>query len=703
MSRNRLAHEKSPYLQQHADNPVDWFPWGEAAFARAAELDRPVFLSIGYATCHWCHVMEKESFEDPEVAAVLNDGFVSVKVDREERPDVDAVYMAVCQMLTGSGGWPLTLALTPEREPFFAATYLPKTSRFGRPGLIEIGGRIVDLWKNDRGRLLEAASGIRGRLGRAFRYDPSEMPGAEVFDSAFSQLQASFDPVHGGFGGAPKFPTPHRLSFLLRYGHRTGNARAVEMVEKTLTAMRRGGVWDHVGFGFHRYATDAQWFLPHFEKMLYDQALLADVYLKAGRIPGHRRFLQTAEEIFAYVLRDMTDPEGGFYTAEDADSEGEEGRFYVWTADAFRKAAADDQLARRWARILGVTEDGNFAEEASGEKSSANLLSTPQPISAWARRLGFGKEALAGEWKRLCQRLLEIRSRRKRPLRDEKILTDCNGLMIAALADGARILGVPEYGRAARRAARFVLAKMRTPDGRLLHRFRDKEAGIAGMADDYAFLIAGLLALYRAFFDPEDLAAATVLQRQMIEDFWDDADGGFFMTTAEASELPVRPKTLYDGAQPSANSVALENLMRLSRLTGDPQWETRAKGLAASVAGTVVRQPTAFTRLLEALDSMVHPGKAIVIAGEPESPDTRAMLDAAEAPLLPAAAVLLRTGKNARRLAELAPFTRQMAPKDGRAAAYLGSGRNGEEPVTDPGVLSAMLQGDPPAPGAGYP
>jgi uncharacterized protein YyaL (SSP411 family) len=647
--------------------------------------------------------MEKESFEDPEVAALLNDGFVSIKVDREERPDVDAVYMAVCQMLTGSGGWPLTLVLTPDRKPFFAATYLPKKSGLGRPGLIDIGRKIIDLWENDRGRLLDAASGISGHLGGAFRYASSEVPGADVFDSAFSQLQASFDADHGGFGGAPKFPTPHRLWFLLLHGHRTGNADAVKMAEKTLTAMQRGGIWDHVGFGFHRYATDTRWFLPHFEKMLYDQALLAGVYLEAGRITGHRQFLQTAGEIFTYVLRDLTSPEGGFYTAEDADSEGEEGRFYVWSADEFRAAAADENPARRWEQILGVTAEGNFAEEASGIKSGANILSMPEPLSAWARRLGRSEDFLADQWTHLRQRLLQARSLRQRPLRDEKILTDWNGLMIAALADGARILGAPAYGRAARRAVRFVLDKMRTADGRLLHRFRDNEAGIPAMADDYAFLIGGLLALYRAFFDPEDLAAAMSLQQQMIADFWDEAEGGFFLTPRGASELPVRPKELYDGAQPSANSVSLENLLLLSRLTGDPLWQTVAEKLAAAVAGTVIRQPTAFARLLAGFDAMIHPGKEIVIAGEPEASDTRAMIEAVEARFLPAAAVLLKTSENARRLAQLAPFTRQMAPVDGRPAAYLCSDRTCEQPITDPEVLSARLHGERSAPGVARP
>ncbi len=601
MSRNRLASEKSPYLQQHAGNPVNWFPWGPEAFARAAELDRPIFLSIGYATCHWCHVMERESFENAEVADILNDGFVSVKVDREERPDVDAVYMTACQMLTGSGGWPLNLMLTPDRKPFFAGTYLPRHGSFGRPGLIDLGRRIAEMWKTERGRLTSAADGIAGHLVGAFRYAASPDSGEGIFEKAFSQLADDFDPVNGGFGAAPKFPTPHRLSFLLGYGRRTGADRAFEMADRTLSAMRSGGIWDHVGFGFHRYATDQRWFLPHFEKMLYDQALLAKVYLEAGQATGRDRHFQTAEEIFSYVLRDMTDPAGGFYTAQDADSEGEEGRYYVWTEAEFRAVAGDDALARRWGKILGLAAGGNFTPEAGGKNTGANILSMTRPLSAWTKALGRSEPDLAREWRGLREKLREVRSSRVPPLRDEKVLTDVNGLMIAALADGGRLLGSPGYVAAARRAARFILDKMRDEDGRLLHRWRDQEAGIAAMADDYAFFISGLLSLYRAGFDPEDLSRAAQLQDQMIEDFWDAEGGAFFLTAAGDTELPVRPKALYDGAQPSANSVALENLVLLSRLTGDPRYQKRAEHLASAVLGTVLRQPTAFTRFLVGL------------------------------------------------------------------------------------------------------
>jgi len=696
MTTRRLAGEKSPYLQQHANNPVDWYPWGEAAFAAAKKRDVPIFLSIGYATCHWCHVMEKESFEDVEAADVLNDGFVPIKVDREERPDVDAVYMTACQMLTGAGGWPLTLFLTPDRKPFFAATYLPKRSGFGRPGLIDLGRKVSQLWKEDRGKLLEAAGGILGHLGTAFGYDADRVPGTDLFDTAYTQLESAFDAEAGGFGGAPKFPTPHRLSFLLLHGHRTGNSRALEMVDQTLSAMRLGGIWDHVGFGFHRYATDQRWFLPHFEKMCYDQALLACVYLEAGQITGRRLFLQTAEEIFDYVGRDMTAPEGGFYAAEDADSEGEEGRFYVWTRDQFRAAVADDELARRWEPILGVAVGGNFAEEATGRQTGANILSMARPLSDWAETLGRTESELAGEWSIVREKLLQARAGRVRPLRDEKILTDWNGLMIAALASGSRILQKPEYGHAARRAAGFVLEKMRGADGRLLHRYGGGEAGIDAMADDYAFFIGGLLALYRTSFDPAHLAAASSLQQQMVDDFWDDAQGGFFLSASGAADLPVRPKELYDGAHPSANAVALENLVALFRLTGDPRWEARAEQLAAAVSGTVRRQPTAFTRLLIGLDAMLRPGKEILVAGEPERSDTRTMLEAVNARYLPASAVVLKSGGNAARLAELAPYTRGMEPIDGRAAAYICSNRSCDRPEVDPKTVFARLHGPEP-------
>ncbi len=693
MTENRLALEKSPYLQQHAENPVDWHPWGNEAFSRAAAEDKPIFLSIGYATCHWCHVMERESFEDEAAAKVLNDVFIPVKVDREERPDVDAVYMTACQMLTGSGGWPLTVFLTPDRKPFFAATYLPKQSLPGRPGLIDISLRVKELWQSDRKKLLESAEGIAGHLGGAFRFQPSTLPDSGIFSAAFEQLDKTFDEDNGGFGSAPKFPTAHRLSFLLLHGHRTASRRAVHMVKKTLSTMRHGGIWDHVGFGFHRYATDRKWFLPHFEKMLYDQALLARVCLEAGQLTGNRLFLQTAEEIFDYVLRDMTSPGVGFFAAEDADSEGEEGKFYVWTVEAFRNAVGDEALSRRWEPILGLEDRGNFSEEATGKKTGANILYLTDPLHRWARRLGCAEQQVEKEWEKIRKALLAARARRIRPLKDEKILTDWNGLMIAALAAGSRILSNPEYGRAARAAAEYILAAMRKKDGRLLHRSRDGEAGIPAMADDYAFFISGLLQLYRTFFDPIFLEHALVLQRQMDEDFWDEESSGFFLAAEGAADLPVRPKELYDGALPSANSVSLSNLVFLSRITGDPQWEQRARKLAASVAGTVGRQPTAFTQMLTGLDCLLYPSREIVIAGRRDHPDTQAMLKAAGSRMIAADAVIVKDEDTAETLARVASFTRDMGLKEDGATAYVCSGQSCDAPVTDPEELARKLLG----------
>ena len=553
MPSNRLAHERSPYLLQHAHNPVDWYPWSDEAFARATAENKPIFLSIGYATCHWCHVMERESFEDEEAARALNAAFVCIKVDREERPDIDAVYMAACQMMTGGGGWPLTIFMTPDRRPFFAATYLPRRTRFGRQGLIELCERVRELWALEPQRVAASAAGIAESLGRAFAYAPAEAPGLRLLDRAYDDIAFGFDARHGGFEPAPKFPTPHRLLFLLRVHDRTGDARALEMVERTLAAMRLGGICDHVGHGIHRYSTDAGWLVPHFEKMLYDQALTALAALAARQVSGKPDFGRTAEEIFAYVLRDMTSAEGGFFSAEDADSEGVEGRFYVWTRAELRAALGADEAAF-WEPVFNVTAEGNYREEAGGQPTGANILHLTRPLSAWARELGVAESDIETRWEAARARLFAAREARVHPLKDDKVLTDWNGLMIAALAEGARVLGSSAYEVAAERAARFVLAEMRGPDGRLFHRFRLGERAVTGQATDYAFMVHGLLHLYRATFRVEWAEEAAALQRVMVAELWDEAAGGFFLTGADERELPVRPKDLADGAAPSANS-----------------------------------------------------------------------------------------------------------------------------------------------------
>ncbi len=599
---NRLIHEKSPYLLQHAENPVDWYPWSAEAFEAARRADKPVFVSIGYATCHWCHVMEHESFEDPRTAELLNDTFVCIKVDREERADIDAVYMAACQLISGSGGWPLSIFMTAEREPFLAATYIPRENRFGRPGLQQLCRQIDKLWRTERTRVMDSVAAIRERWVRSFDFVPGGDPTGDLLQTAVDRLHTEYDPRHGGFLPAPKFPLPHRLQLLLRHHRRTGDRKSLEVVTHTLDAMRRGGIWDHVGFGFHRYSTDERWLLPHFEKMLYDQALLAEAYLEALAATGQDGFGRTAREIFTYVLRDMTDAEGGFFTAEDADSEGREGKFYLWTEQEFR-AVLGERDGARWAAILGFEAGGNFREEAGGGRTGENIAHLKRPLAQWAAELGVTAEELEGQWRSVRQKLFDARKKRIPPLRDDKILTDWNGLMIAALATGGRVLQDTAYLDAAARAAEWVLARLTDRRGRLLHRFRDGQAAIRAHAEDYAFLIYGLLELHRAASDERWLRTAVRLQQEMLADFWDERQGAFFMTPSDQHDLPVRPKEIYDGAIPSANSVAYQNLLHLSGLTGEPRWEARAAQLARAVSGTVRRHPAAFTRFLLGVDT----------------------------------------------------------------------------------------------------
>jgi len=670
MSENQLIHEKSPYLLQHAHNPVLWQPWSEEVFARAKAENKPIFLSIGYATCHWCHVMEKESFEDEETARHLNETFICIKVDREERPDIDAVYMAACQMMTGSGGWPLSILMTPEKKPFFAATYLPKKSRFGRPGLIDICLQVRELWLNQKEKIDTSAEGIASQLSRAFVFSGADEPDESLLDRAFQQIKRAFDPQHGGFESAPKFPTPHRLLFLLRCFHRSGDQTALDMVTRTLTAMRMGGIWDHVGFGFHRYSTDAKWLLPHFEKMLYDQAMIATAYLEAFQITKDPFLAQTAEEIFTYVLRDMTSPDGAFYSAEDADSEGEEGKFTLWTAEDFRRVLADEDI-KRWETILRLSPEGNFADEATRQKTGANILHLTAPLNKWADKLGVPPDRLAAEWNRVRDKLFQARRERAHPLKDDKVLTDWNGLMIAALSQAARVLNRKDYENAARRAAQFVLFRMRDKEGRLYHRFRDGELAIEAHAADYAFLIYGLLNLYGATFDIAFAEEAQALQLDMIRDFWDEQEGGFFSTRRGMDELPVRPKELYDGALPSINSVALSNLLVLGRLTGDSKWENKAHELVRAFAGSVKSQPTAFTYFLCALDFALRPGREVVISGSPEAVDTRKLLSALNLNFAPSQVTVVKSNQNAERLAKFAGYTDGLQVIADKAVAHV--------------------------------
>jgi uncharacterized protein YyaL (SSP411 family) len=688
---NRLAGEKSPYLLEHAHDPVDWLAWGEEAFARGRAEDKPIFLSIGYSTCHWCHVMQRESFRDEEVAALLNEHFVCVKVDREERPDVDHVYMAACQLMTGGGGWPLTVVMTPEGRPFFAGTYFPKQARFGRAGMLELVPRLADLWATKREELLAMSGEVVGSIERtAYGSGPAELDEA-VPAAAFGQLTRDYDERNGGFGAAPKFPTPHNFYFLLRRWRVAGDERALEMTEESLRAMRRGGVYDHVGFGFHRYATDAAWRVPHFEKMLYDQALLAAAYVEAYQATGDEDYARTAREIFAYVLRDMTSPEGAFFAAEDADSEGVEGEFYIWTESEIKEVLAPDEAALV-IDVFGVEAEGNFVDPATGEPSGANVLFMDRALSEVAAERGLAEEELRARLAAAREDLFRAREGRVRPRRDDKVLADWNGLMVAALAKGARALDQPAYAEAAARAADFIIAHMTYGEGRFYHRYRDGEAAVPAFLDDYAFLTWGLLELYETTFDARYLKAALELARVTVELFWDERDGGFFYAGSDAEGLIVRKKELFDGAVPSGNAVATLNFLRLARLTGDASWDEKAAATTRAFSGALAKTPAFFTFMMTALDFALGPSREVVVVGDPAAEDTREMLGALARAYLPDAVVVFKpAGAKAPEITELAEYTRDLSQLNGRATAYVCKRFSCRAPTNDVAEMLASL------------
>ena len=682
---NRLINEKSPYLLQHARNPVNWYPWGEEVFQKAKEEDKPVFLSIGYATCHWCHVMAHESFEDEEVARILNKNYIAIKVDREERPDIDKIYMSVCQALTGRGGWPLTILMTPEGKPFFAGTYFPKTARMGMPGLIDILNQIAAMWEKDRARILKTGQEITNAIQPGSDPDsPAHVVSVDTLKKGYSQLASRFDPKWGGFGTAPKFPTPHQLTFLLRWHRRSADPQPLKMVEKSLDAMRHGGIYDQIGSGFHRYSVDEQWLVPHFEKMLYDQAMLAMAYIEVYQATGKARFGKVAREIFAYVLRDMTAPEGGFYCAEDADSEGKEGQFYVWTP-AEIKGYLGDVLGDLFCRFYDITEKGNFEEGKS-------IPHMPLTLEAFAQKEGIDPAKLDTALKDARARLFDIRKKRVHPLKDDKILTSWNGLMIAALAKGYQALGDEPYVDAARKAADFILKNLRTSDGRLLRRYRNGEAAYPGYLDDYAFMVWGLIELYEATFEVTYLEAAIALNREMIDIFWDKKGGGLYFTGKGNEALITKSKEIYDGALPSGNSVAALNFLRLARMTGRIDLEKKAEQLTATFSREVTAQPIGYTQLLSALEFMLGPAQEIVIAGNLSLDSTRDMVRVVHAGFLPNKVLLLhQNGPDGKRLEALSPFTKEMRPINQKSTVYVCEQYACKAPVTDAGKLERLL------------
>ncbi len=685
---NHLAKEQSPYLLQHADNPVDWYPWGEEAFEKAKLEDKPIFLSIGYSTCHWCHVMEHESFEDDSVAKLMNDWFVSIKVDREELPEIDHVYMSVCQAMTGSGGWPLTIIMTPEKEPFFAGTYFPKNRRGSRPGMLQLLPLINETWKNKRAEIYQSVDQIKSYLVSSNARELGDNINPEILDTTYEEFAERFDKEMGGFGRTPKFPSPHNLIFLLRYYYKTEDSQALLMVESTLTNMRMGGIFDQIGFGFHRYSTDRKWLVPHFEKMLYDQAMLALTYSEAYQLTQNKFYKKVAEEIFTYVLRDMTSPSGGFYSAEDADSDGEEGKFYIWSeSEISRILGNEDGLV--FNAIFNVNPGGNFHDEVSGGQTHQNILHLTKQVKSIAEDMGITSNELNGKIENWRQKLFEVREKRIHPLKDDKILTDWNGLMIAALAKGSVALGLPSYGEAAQRAADFILEDLRTDDGRLLKRHRNGISSLDAHLDDYAFMIWGLLELYEATFISAYLESAVELAGIMEKDFWNDDAGGFYLGADYTEELIVRSMTSYDGAIPSGNSVAVDVLNRLARITGNMNWLDMADKTIRTFEKELTQSPSSHAHMLTGFMFGLN-AKEVVIVGD-DGAETKAFLQSVSNSYNPERVIIFKN-INKTDLSEMAPWTDTQTMLENKPTAYVCKNFACNQPTNDINLALNQLE-----------
>jgi uncharacterized protein YyaL (SSP411 family) len=661
---NRLAKEKSPYLLQHAHNPVDWYPWGAEAFEKSKKDDKPIFLSIGYSTCHWCHVMEHESFEDEDVAKFLNEHFVPIKVDREERPDVDQIYMAAVQAMTSHGGWPLSAWLTPELKPFMGGTYFPKEDRFGRPGFITILKRIDELWKSKRDELNESGNQLAEHLKKMSAADvPGEVKIDAVLEKGYFLMERGFEPQFGGFSQQPKFPHSTTIQFLLRHHVRTGNKKALEMAEKSLTEMARGGIYDQLGGGFHRYSTDTTWLVPHFEKMLYDNALLVSCYIEAWQLTKKDLYARIARETLDYVMRDMTSKEGGFYSAEDADSEKVEGKFYVWNPQQVADVLGKD--ADRFMKAFDVTPRGNWEpfEESIPKKQSVLHV------------------AEDGDFADLKKKMFEARSRRVRPHLDDKVLTSWNALMISAMAQAGQALDEPKYRDAALRAAKFLLATHKK-DGKLLRTSRLGEAKLDAYLEDYAYLAAAMLDLYEATFDAASFEEARALAAKAVELFWDETAGGFFTTAKGHEALIARMREEYEGPTPTGNSVMALTLLKLHDFTGDAAIRDRADKVVRSYKSDLDRYPAGHAYLLCALDYLKGPSREIVIAG----PNPEPLLKVVRRRFLPNKVLALADGK------ARIPLLEGREAVNGKAAAYVCESMACKKPVTEPAELEALLK-----------
>ena len=697
---NQLIHEKSPYLLQHAYNPVNWYPWGEQAFQQARKEDKPIFLSIGYSTCHWCHVMERESFSNLDIAAIMNEHFVCIKVDREERPDVDSVYMAFVQTTTGRGGWPMSVFLTNDLKPFYGGTYFPPQQRAGRPGFPQVLRTIHQQWSDHREKILDSADRITAHL-KGLQELPSRKEASlpETLDKGYQWYLRNFDEKLGGFGSAPRFPRPVNLQFLLYYSRLKSQDKASEMVLQTLRGMARGGVNDHLGGGFHRYSTDERWFLPHFEKMLYDQAQLVVAYLEAYQISGDPVLAAVARETLEYVLRDMANPEGGFYSAEDADSllgfdseEEAEGAFYVWSEEEIRRHL-DEKSAQVFVRLFGVKPEGNVARDPFSEFKNKNVLYQARPLEKVAAELSIPVAEVREHRERARRILFQLRGKRPRPLRDDKLLTSWNGLMISALAKASQVLGDGRYLEEARKAARFIRINLYDAEsGTLQRRYRAGEARIPGFLDDYAFLIQGLIDLYETSLEEEWLLWSMDLAEHIQNSFWDESQAGFFSTTGQDKSVLLRMKDRYDGAEPSPNSVALLNLIRLGNLGGEERLLEKVRRSARAFSGLLEQAPQAMPLMLVALSRVESKPKQIFLAGQREAADTTALLKEVHRRYLPHRVVFLADGGRAhKRLASRIEVLDSFRAISGRATAYVCENYVCQLPTSDPAVLGELL------------
>ena len=682
-TENILKYEKSPYLLQHAGNPVNWMPWGEEAFRLAQKQDRPIFLSIGYSTCHWCHVMEKESFEDIDVADLMNKTFVNIKVDREERPDIDKIYMSVAQMMTGRGGWPLTIIMTPSKEPFFAATYIPKESRGGQTGLIQLIPLMDKLWKTKRKDILDSKDKIKDLLISTADNTSKSPIDHSAIEKAYNGFHSIYDRENGGFGNAPKFPSAHNLSFLLNYWKKSGNTDSLEMVEKTLSSMRNGGIWDHIGYGFHRYSTDKKWILPHFEKMLYDQAINASAFLDAYQVTGKDIYKETVRRIYDYVNDNMRSHQGAFYSAEDADSEGEEGTFYVWDSTEITDLLGEED-GSIIEKVFNIKKNGNFRDEATGHESGKNILFRTKTYVELAKEMEIDIDAFTKKIDELMAKLYTYRKNRIPPFKDDKVLTDWNGLMAAAYARGGRILDDPELIKIAEDSIAFITANMTNEDDGLFHRYREGQSSINANLDDYAFMVLALIELYQSTFKFEYINKALKLQEYLDKYFWDDKNGGYFFTDSRSEELIVRQKESYDGAIPSGNSVSAFNLVRLGRITMDAEFEKKATRIGEVFGENIKNSPVSHTYLLSVIDYLSGPSYEIIIVDGEKKEGSKEFFKIINKHFIPNKIVIYKSeDRDFSKVSGLKAFIDELHPIDNKTTAYICKNYYCELPVTN--------------------